>query len=138
MVDIRPINLQLNNLHFKKGSILNLPFDDNSIDSLSSLCVVEHIGLGRYGDDIDPYGSEKAINELIRVMKKGGVLLLSVPIDSQNTVYFNAHRAFTRNYILDLFQNLHLMEEKYHYGDKMYSSYDKNKGFGTGFFMFRK
>jgi hypothetical protein len=53
----------LENLFFKEGSILALPFESGSIKSLSSLCVVEHIGLGRYGDEIDPFGSESAIKE---------------------------------------------------------------------------
>jgi len=72
MVDIRPIKLKLENLFFKEGSILDLPFENNSLESISSLCVVEHIGLGRYGDPIDPFGSEKAIKELKRVVKVGG------------------------------------------------------------------
>lgn len=72
IVDIRPIQLKLKGLNFIKGSILNLPFKDRSLESISSLCVVEHIGLGRYGDDIDVYGSEKAIKELKRVVKEGG------------------------------------------------------------------
>ncbi len=138
MIDIRPIELSLENLYFQKGSILDLPFEDNSIDSLSSLCVVEHIGLGRYGDPLDEFGSEKAITELKRVLKVGGVLLFSVPIDRINTVYFNAHRAFTREYILELFQNFELVEEKYHYGMNLYDTYDPKKGFGTGLFMFKK
>ena len=72
MVDIRPIKLKLVNLFFKEGSILNLPFEDNSLESVSSLCVVEHIGLGRYGDPIDTFGSEKAIKEIKRVLAVGG------------------------------------------------------------------
>lgn len=58
MVDIRPIELELENLFFRKGSILALPFADDSIESLSSLCVIEHIGLGRYGDSIDSRGAK--------------------------------------------------------------------------------
>jgi SAM-dependent methyltransferase len=138
MVDIRPINLELPNLNFKEGSILNLPFEDESIESLSSLCVVEHIGLGRYGDPIDSFGSEKAIKELKRVLKIGGVILLSVPIDCENKIYFNAHRAFTRDYVLELFDGFIVLEEKYHYGLKLYENYDKNKGFGTGLYMMKK
>jgi len=139
MVDIRPIQLKLKGLNFIKGSILNLPFKDRSLESISSLCVVEHIGLGRYGDDIDVYGSEKAIKELKRVVKKGGVILLSVPVDKQNKVYFNAHRTFTRDYILKLFQDeFELVEEKYQYGMILYDRYDPKKGFGTGLYMFRR
>ncbi len=138
MIDIRPIELELDNLFFKKGSILELPFKDNSIETLSSLCVVEHIGLGRYGDELDPYGSEKAIKELKRVLKVGGVMLFSVPVDCENKVYFNAHRAFTRDYILELFEGFQLLEEKYHYGAEMFASYEPQKGFGTGFYMMKK
>lgn len=138
MVDIRPVELKLNNLFFKAGSILDLPFGDNTIESLSSLCVVEHIGLARYGDPIDPWGAEKAIKELTRVLKKSGDLLISLPIDSANRVYFNAHRSFTRQYVLELFCGMELLEEKYIYGKELTQSYDSAKGFGTGLFHFRK
>lgn len=138
MIDIRPIELELPNLFFKNGSILELPYEDNSIDSLSSLCVVEHIGLGRYGDPLDPFGSEKAIKEIKRVLAVDGVVLFSVPVDTENKIYFNAHRAFTREYLMSLFSDMELLEEKYHYGTKMYDNYDSKKGFGTGLYMFKK
>ena len=138
MIDIRPIDLELDNFFLKKGSILALPFEDNSLETLSSLCVVEHIGLGRYGDELDPFGSEKAIKELKRVLKVGGVILFSVPVDSENKIYFNAHRAFTRQYILELFDDFIVLDEKYHYGMKMIDSYDPFKGFGTGLYMLKK
>jgi SAM-dependent methyltransferase len=138
MIDIRPIELKLENLYFKQGSILELPFEDDSIETLSSLCVVEHIGLGRYGDILDPMGSEKAIKELKRVIKVDGIILFSVPVDSENKIYFNAHRAFTREYILELFDGFKVVEEKYHYGKSMFDRYDPLKGFGTGLFMLQK
>lgn len=138
MVDIRPLPLTIEGLQFQKGSILALPFKEDSIESISSLCVVEHIGLGRYGDPIDAFGSEKAAKELQRVLKKGGDLYFSVPVDSECRVYFNAHRAFTRQYVMDLFSKLSLVEEKYHYGTQLYDQYDRAKGFGTGLFHFTK
>lgn len=138
MIDIRPLEVELPNLFFKKGSIFELPFEDNSIDSLSCLCVVEHIGLGRYGDPLDSFGSEKAIKELKRVLKPNGILLISVPVDNENRIYFNAHRAFTRDYILELFDGFEFLDEKYIYGTRMYNSYDKSKGFGTGLYKLKK
>jgi len=137
-VDIRPIDISLPNLFFKEGSILNLPFKDNSLESLSCLCVIEHIGLGRYGDTVDPWGSEKSINELIRVVKPGGHLYISVPVDEINKVFYNAHRAFTREYVINLFSQMILVEESYIYGKKLYSDFDKNKGFGTALYYFIK
>jgi SAM-dependent methyltransferase len=138
MVDIRPVEIQLDDFHFLAGSILALPFKDASIESLSSLCVVEHVGLGRYGDKLDPWGSEKAIAELKRVLKTGGHLLVSVPVDTVSRIYFNAHRAFTRAHVLELFKDLTLMEEKYIYGSALYERYETSKGFGTGLFHFVK
>ena len=89
--DIRPPKFHLPDFSFRQGSLLNLPLPDQSIHSLSCLNVVEHIGLGRYGDPIDPAGCEKALNELQRVLAPGGRLLLSMPIGRER-VEFNAHR----------------------------------------------
>lgn len=138
MIDIRPIDLKIPGLCFVKGSILEIPFSDNSLNSLSSLCVIEHIGLGRYGDPIDAFGSEKAAEELQRVLAPGGNLYVSMPVDSECRVYFNAHRAFTRKRILELFSQLMLVEEKYHYDRELCEQYDPGKGFGTGLFHFQK
>ncbi|PSN20146.1 hypothetical protein C7271_03610 [filamentous cyanobacterium CCP5] len=136
MVDIRPLALSLNTLNFKEGSILDLPFSDESIESLSSLCVVEHIGLGRYGDPLDPNGSEKAISELKRVLKPGGDLYISVPVDDCNKTFFNAHRAFSVDYLEKKFFPLETVEAKYIYGDYLVDN--KRPGFGIGLFHFKK
>lgn len=136
MVDIRPVEVDMPGLTFRHGSILSLPFADRSIESLSSLCVVEHVGLGRYGDALDTQGSEKAIAELKRVLRAGGHLLISLPVDRECKVYFNAHRVFTRSYILMLLDGLSLVEEKYIYGRRLTRSYDAAQGAGTGLFHF--
>ena len=137
-IDIRPIEVTLPGLHFKEGTILNLPFPDASLESISSLCVIEHIGLGRYGDPLDTKGSEKAIAELVRVARQGGKILFSVPVDKICKIYFNAHRAFTREYILRCFSGCRLLEEKYIYGYDFVDTYDKEKGFGVGVYCFEK
>jgi len=138
MVDIRPVPITVPGFTFVTGSILNMPFPDDSVPSLSSLCVVEHIGLGRYGDEPDAWGSEKALRELQRVLAAGGDLYLSVPVDADNKVFFNAHRAFTRDYIMGQCQGLELIEEKFLYGFEVVPDYAPNRGFGTGMFHFQK
>lgn len=138
MIDIRPPAVELEGFDFKEGSILSLPFHDGSISSLSSLCVVEHIGLGRYGDPIDPLGSEKAAKELSRVLAPRGHLFFSVPVDVDNRIYFNAHRAFTPVKIRGMFPQMDLIEQRFVYGCKVYGEYDVGKGFGTGLFHFVK
>jgi SAM-dependent methyltransferase len=91
MVDLRPISLEIESIEFAQRIILDLPFPDSSIESLSSLCVIGHIGFGRYGDPLDPFGSLKACNELARVIKPGGSLYISVHIQDNPKTYFNAH-----------------------------------------------
>jgi SAM-dependent methyltransferase len=137
-IDIRPPNIKVPNVIFIKGDITNLPFPDSSIQSLSSLCVIEHIGLGRYGDKLNPFGSEKAIKELKRVCSPGGLIYISLHVDSYNKIYFNAHRAFTRDYIMELFEGFEILDEKYIYGTRLWEEYDKDKGFGTGLYLFLK
>ena len=68
-----------------------MPFEDRSVSSLSCLHVAEHIGLGRYGDPLDPAGTTKAAAELARVLAPGGQLLFSGPVGVPRTC-FNAHR----------------------------------------------
>lgn len=136
MVDIRPLSLPLDTLEFRKGSILELPYEDESVPSVSSLCVVEHIGLGRYGDPLDPHGSEKAIQELKRIVQPGGDLYISLPLDDENRVYFNAHRAFREEYLLRLFEPFHIVERRYIYGRNFGDQ--RKPGFGTGCYQLRR
>ncbi len=135
-VDIRPVPVTVAGFTMRPGTVLALPFADRSIPSLSSLCVIEHIGLGRYGDPFDARGSEKAAAELVRVLAPNGDLYVSVPVDSACRVYFNAHRAFTRDLVLQLFDGLTLVQERYVYGYAMQDRYDSDRGFGTGLYHF--
>lgn len=137
MVDIRPLSLKIDSINFQKGDILNLPFKDGTISSLSSICVIEHIGLGRYGDSIDPLGSEKAIREIDRILSINAQLYISVPIEENNKVYFNAHRAFNEDYLLEeLFDGYKVLDTKYIYGNDFGAK--KEPGFGTGCYHLQK
>ncbi|MDD2733282.1 MAG: DUF268 domain-containing protein [Desulfuromonadaceae bacterium] len=101
-IDIRPLEISMPGLTSKKGSILSLPFGNNSVASISSLHVIEHIGLGRYGDPIDPKGTQKAIDELSRVVAPGGDLYVAVPVGVSRTC-FNAHRILNPSDIVGKF-----------------------------------
>lgn len=90
-VDIRPLETELEGLEPITGSLLDLPFADHALPSVSCLHVIEHIGLGRYGDPLDPQGSKRALSELGRVVAPGGQLLVSTPVGAPR-VCFNAHR----------------------------------------------
>lgn len=108
--DFRPAELGLSNLVTGKADLTNLHFKDNSIKSLSCMHTVEHIGLGRYGDPIDPNGDIKAAKELSRVLAKDGSLLFVVPIGNKSKMEWNAHRIYTYNAVINLFPELRLKE----------------------------
>jgi len=107
-LDIRPVDLGLPNFSMTRGDILSLPYGDDSIVSLSSLHVIEHVGLGRYGDPLDPQGSQKAAAELCRVLTPGGNLYVGVPLGRER-VCFNAHRIFSPDTIAAFFSSLDLV-----------------------------
>jgi len=108
--DYRPANLVLSQLNSRSADLLSLPFKDNSLISLSCMHTIEHIGLGRYGDPLDYDGDKKAINELKRVLAVGGHLFFVVPIGRDNRIFFNAHRVYTKQHVLDLFSDLLLKD----------------------------
>jgi len=108
-VDLRPLTAVWPTLHYVQGSILKLPFADGSIMSLSCLHVLEHIGLGRYGDPVDPSAYRQAAGELSRVLAIGGVLLLGVPVGRER-LCFDAHRVFDPATVEAIFKPLQLQE----------------------------
>ena len=107
--DYRPAQLDLSGLDSDFADVSDLSFKDNSIQSLSCMHVVEHVGLGRYGDKIDPDGDLRAISELQRVLAVGGDLLFVVPI-GQAMVRYNANRIYSYDQIMDYFKDLKLVE----------------------------
>ncbi|RDC56225.1 DUF268 domain-containing protein [Pedobacter chinensis] len=107
--DYRPAKLNLSNLVSGEADLTNLFFETSSIDTISCMHTVEHIGLGRYGDPIDPDGDIKAIDELIRVVKPGGSILFVTPVGNPK-IMFNAHRIYDPHMITNLFKNCELKQ----------------------------
>ncbi|MDI6820687.1 MAG: DUF268 domain-containing protein [Patescibacteria group bacterium] len=108
--DYRPPDLELSNLEVHRGDLTKLLFADNSVYSISCMHTIEHIGLGRYGESIDPDGDLKAIKELKRVLVSDGSLLFVVPIGGESKIMFNAHRIYSYDQIVDYFKDFELKE----------------------------
>lgn len=143
MLDIRPLKLKLKNLEFIETDATNMKnIASGSIHSLSSLHAIEHFGLGRYGDPIDPNGYAKAISEISRVMHKGGNVYFAVPIGRQR-VEFNAHRIFNPQYVVELFRDFQLVEfsaidDRDIYTEHADMKLFENANYSCGLFHFRK
>jgi SAM-dependent methyltransferase len=110
--EVRQVSLSKDGFQSLTGDARQLPFSDNSIEFFTSLCVMEHIGLGRYGDPLDPDGDVKFASEIVRCLKPGGTLILSVPIGPE-VICFNANRVYSKEKMLTLFKGLQLQEESY-------------------------
>ena len=140
--DYRPADLKLNNLESGFADLKKLTFADNSIPSLSCMHTIEHIGLGRYGDEIDPQGDIKSINELKRVLIDGGDLLFVTPVGKPR-IEFNAHRIYSYEQIVDYFSPLTLKEFSLipDAGGLILNADPalvKNQDYGCGCFWFKK
>lgn len=141
-VDYRPLHVALSGLHSLGGSILALPFADNSVGSLSCLHVAEHIGLGRYGDPLDPEGTKKAARELARVLAPGGDLYFALPV-GRPRLQFNAHRIHNPQTICAYFADCDLVEfcgvdDNGRYAEAIDPASLAQSQYACGLFWFRK
>lgn len=140
--DYRPAILNLDNLLSKKADLTNLFFKSDSIECISCMHTIEHIGLGRYGDPIDGDGDLKAITELKRVVKPGGNLLFVVPV-GKPVVIFNAHRIYDANAVVALFkgfslQNFSLVKDNNEFINNATLDEATLQNYGCGCFWFIK
>lgn len=107
--DYRPADMQLSGLESGFADLNCLPFENNSLSSISCMHTIEHVGLGRYGDKLDPMGDLKSINELKRVIKPGGDVLFVTPVGKPK-IEFNGQRVYSYDQILSYFHPLILNE----------------------------
>jgi len=92
--DIRPITSEIPGICFRQADLMSPPESiADYCDSLSCLHALEHFGLGRYGDPIDPYGYAAGLGNMAKMLRRGGLFYLSVPIGKER-IEFNAHRIF--------------------------------------------
>lgn len=141
--DFRPARLTLSNLECGQADLLKLPFENSSIESLSCMHVVEHIGLERYGDPFDPEGDLKAIAELKRVLAVGGRLLFVVPVGRIARIQYNAHRIYRYDQIISYFDNFILEDFSYiddagNFLESANSGCTEESVYGCGCFCFKK
>lgn len=102
VLDIRPLGSTARGITFGVRDIMLEDASADSItDSLSCLHTIEHFGLGRYGDPLDPDGWRRGWANLVRMVEPGGTVYLSTMIGPQRVEY-DAHRVFAVPTLLDL------------------------------------
>lgn len=101
VADIRPLSKSVHeNLNFRELDLQHVEVDE-SWQSVLCLHTLEHLGLGRYGDQIDPNGHVEGFENLIQLVKRGGRLYVSFPISDRPRVHFNAHRVLSPTEVIN-------------------------------------
>ena len=106
--DIRPMTTTIPGVVFRQVNLMQpddlLHFGNRYCDSLSCLHALEHFGLGRYSDPVNPQGYAQGFSNMADLLKQGGVFYLSTPIGKER-VEFNANWVFDPRTILALAQD---------------------------------
>ena len=79
------------NLHFKVGSVTDIPLDDHSVDVAVSFETIEHIA-----------EHDQMINELKRVVKKDGIVIISTP---DKKVYTDESGVVNKFHVKELYKD---------------------------------
>ena len=78
-VDLANYDFRHRNFSFKKGNFLDNDFENESFAAVVAISSVEHVGLGSYNSSKFPGGDRKVVDEMYRILKNKGVLLITVP-----------------------------------------------------------
>ncbi len=102
VADIRPNASVIPNVTFTQADLMSPPDSLRAaFDSVSCLHTIEHFGLGRYGDAIDPTGYVSGLSNMAKLVMDGGTFYLSAPVGRER-VEFNAHRVFDPRTLIDV------------------------------------
>uniref|UniRef100_A0A914KX51 Uncharacterized protein n=1 Tax=Meloidogyne incognita TaxID=6306 RepID=A0A914KX51_MELIC len=74
--------------------------------------LIEHSGLGRYGDPINPMGDIMEMQKLRCILKPRGIFFLGVPV-GQDDVGYNCHRTYGRIRLPLMFAGFELLNVFY-------------------------
>jgi len=78
-LDFRPYPFRHERFDFIHADILSWEPPSDHFDSAISISTIEHVGLGAYGDPRASDGDKIAVAKLLRAVKPGGRLFLTVP-----------------------------------------------------------
>jgi len=78
-IDYRPYPFTHRNFDFIQRDILSWDPPNEEFDAVISISTIEHVGLSAYGDPECNDGDKIAIEKLMRCLRKGGDLIISLP-----------------------------------------------------------
>ncbi|MHC1716403.1 MAG: DUF268 domain-containing protein [Candidatus Dojkabacteria bacterium] len=161
LYDLLPKEVEINTLNIKnqedvkgvkqiEGDIRKTDFKSDLFDNITCISTLEHIGVeGRYGVQKDEFGDIKAMKEILRILKPGGRLFLTVPYGAEDILPIN--KLYNKNRTEELFKGYKLLKEEYLKYDKKYriwlmvseeeastTIWSKDKWYSLGLFVLQK
>lgn len=112
--DVRSISTNVPGVIFSQADLMDpdsLSENEACCDSLSCLHAIEHFGLGRYGDPVNPKGYKQGLANMAKLLKSGGTFYLSTPIGIER-VEFNANWVFDPRTIIQAAEESGLILKK--------------------------
>ena len=67
--------------------------NENTFDAVVTFSSIEHSGLGRFGDPLDPDGDLKTMKTIHKNLKENGILVWGAPV-GKDAISWNAHRVY--------------------------------------------
>lgn len=80
-------------VEYRHGDCMATQLEDSSVDLVTCISTLEHVGLGRWGDPLEVDGDILAMKEMFRILRPGGHLILTVPF-GEATVVYDLHRIY--------------------------------------------
>lgn len=111
-----------------RGDITQTNFPDSFFDSIILISVIEHIGLGYYGDPLHGKGDFLAMNEIHRILKNDGILLITTLIGSKHQVK-ELERIYGQEELAELLKGWKICREKYYIFQGKWIEVDKQTAF---------
>ncbi len=123
--------IEKNNYKLKAKNYFEFEKENNNYDCIISFSSIEHSGLGRYGDPLNPEGDLETMNTIHNNLSNDGLLFLGIPVGI-DVVAWNAHREYGRIRLPLLIKNFEEIEwvgvdKKKIDGDKHEIGYSDNQ-----------
>ncbi len=116
-------NVSKYGVRYLQGDCMHSGLGDASVDVVTIISTLEHVGLGRWGDPLAADGDVQAMQEARRVLVPGGHVVLTIPY-GYPTVVYNLHRIYDAGRLERLLDGLEVAVARYSLNGHLCSQQD--------------
>jgi SAM-dependent methyltransferase len=114
MMDVRPMESKIPTVKQVICDAKDMDIEDEAYSVVTSLCVLEHLGTCAFGDEMDLMADQKMVDEVFRVLRKGGDFIMSTTINENSPMFIkHTQRIYSRDILHRLMEKFTLVDEQY-------------------------